>query len=47
MTANATRSAEQECLEAGMNDFLAKPLSRHKLAAMLEQWLPQTAVDPS
>ena len=47
MTANATRSAEQECLEAGMNDFLAKPLNRHKLAAMLEQWLPQTAVDPS
>ncbi|MEI7957319.1 MAG: ATP-binding protein, partial [Verrucomicrobiota bacterium] len=47
MTANAMATAEQECLEAGMNDFLPKPLDRHKLAAMLEQWLPQTAVDPS
>jgi CheY-like chemotaxis protein len=28
------------CLEAGMDDFLAKPLRLDVLRAVLERWLP-------
>jgi CheY-like chemotaxis protein len=29
------------CLEAGMDDFLAKPLRLDTLRAMLDRWLPE------
>lgn len=38
MTANAMDSDRQACLEAGMDDFLAKPIDRHRLAAILARW---------
>ena len=38
MTANAMKEDEQKCLDAGMDDYLAKPVSKAKLAAMLERW---------
>ncbi|TVQ98790.1 MAG: response regulator [Desulfovibrionales bacterium] len=44
MTANAMQGDREKCLEAGMNDYLAKPISPTALADMLEKWLP--AVDP-
>jgi len=44
MTANATQSSQQDCLDAGMNDHISKPLKPHMLATVLEQWLPQTPV---
>ncbi len=47
MTANAAGSDRQDCLEAGMNDYLSKPLNPEMLAAMLVQWLPQAPVYPS
>lgn len=40
MTANAFAEDRERCLLAGMNDFMAKPVDRHKLAAMLAKWLP-------
>jgi signal transduction histidine kinase/CheY-like chemotaxis protein len=40
MTANAFAEDRERCLNAGMNDFMAKPIDRHKLAAMLAKWLP-------
>ncbi len=39
LTANAMRGDREKCLEAGMNDFLTKPIQPHHLQAMLERWL--------
>ncbi len=43
MTANAMKSDEEACRAAGMNDYLAKPISAAGLAAMLEKWLAPPA----
>jgi CheY-like chemotaxis protein len=43
MTANAMKSDEEACLDAGMNDYLAKPISAAGLAAMVKKWLPPAA----
>ncbi|MGE5476049.1 MAG: ATP-binding protein [Bacteroidales bacterium] len=38
MTANAMSGDRAQCLAAGMNDYIAKPIDRAKLAALLERW---------
>ncbi|SDX67157.1 PAS domain S-box-containing protein [Allochromatium warmingii] len=43
MTANAFESDRQQCLEAGMNDHLAKPIEPEQLTATLVRWLPRAA----
>ncbi|MEH1912007.1 MAG: GAF domain-containing protein [Nostoc sp.] len=38
MTANAMKEDEEMCLNAGMDDYLSKPVFKEKLAAILEHW---------
>ena len=42
MTANAFEEDRQLCLEAGMNDFVPKPVSPRDLFETLLRWLPET-----
>jgi len=41
MTANAVRGDRERCLQAGMNDYIAKPVSRADLVRALDAWLPK------
>ncbi len=39
-TANAMKSDEEECINAGMDDFITKPISPQNLEKVLSRWLP-------
>ena len=45
LTADASESHRQRCREAGMDDFLSKPLTLFELFETLARWLPR-AVEP-
>jgi signal transduction histidine kinase/FixJ family two-component response regulator len=38
LTANAMVGDREQCLAAGMDDFLSKPFQLHQLAGMIERW---------
>lgn len=40
MTANAAEGDRERCLQAGMDDYLPKPITRDMLADLLRRWLP-------
>jgi CheY-like chemotaxis protein/HPt (histidine-containing phosphotransfer) domain-containing protein/two-component sensor histidine kinase len=40
ITADALKGTAQKCFDAGMNDYLTKPIELHELRAMLSKWLP-------
>jgi CheY-like chemotaxis protein len=40
MTANALKSDEERCLDAGMNGFVLKPVEKDKLSAMIASMFP-------
>jgi CheY-like chemotaxis protein/HPt (histidine-containing phosphotransfer) domain-containing protein len=42
MTANVTKEDRQACMDAGMNDYLAKPIRVHELVAALNKALSLT-----
>jgi PAS domain S-box-containing protein len=45
MTANALQGDREKCLEAGMNDYVSKPVSPQVLAVRLEKWLPKDKIE--
>jgi PAS domain S-box-containing protein len=49
MTANAMKEDQQMCIDAGMDDYLSKPVIKEKLAAALDRWsmliLPRQTFD--
>ena len=42
LTANAFEEDRKRCLDAGMNDFVTKPISTTRLRTALERWNPGT-----
>jgi CheY-like chemotaxis protein len=43
MTAHAVQSARAQCMAAGMDDYLAKPMKQEALATILSYWLAKNA----
>jgi CheY-like chemotaxis protein/HPt (histidine-containing phosphotransfer) domain-containing protein len=41
LTANVMKGEKEKCLEAGMSDYLAKPIHKKSLALVLQKWLPE------
>jgi len=44
MTAHALQGDRELCLEAGMNDFISKPITPDMLIRVLQKWLPNKNV---
>ncbi len=47
LTANAMKGDLEICLEAGMDDYVTKPLDRQQLFHTLRKWLPSAPPTPS
>jgi HPt (histidine-containing phosphotransfer) domain-containing protein len=43
MTAHAMQGDREHCIEAGMSDYLSKPMSPQALAEVLARWLPKSS----
>jgi HPt (histidine-containing phosphotransfer) domain-containing protein len=46
MTANALPADRQRCLDAGMDDYIAKPILPVSVQQLIERWAPQRAPGP-
>ena len=46
MTANALEGDREKCLEAGMDDYIAKPINQTDIVDIIEKWLPKGSDRP-
>ena len=47
LTASSMKGDREKCIQAGMSDFLAKPVLKRELAEMVTRWMTRTMVDES
>ena len=47
ITANALKGDREKCLAAGADDYIAKPLKKHNLLAMIDKWVDAPPTDAS
>ena len=41
LTAKAMKDDQEQCLAAGANDYMAKPLDVQKLLSLVRVWMPR------
>jgi CheY-like chemotaxis protein/HPt (histidine-containing phosphotransfer) domain-containing protein len=46
MTANAMKGDRERCLEAGMDDYISKPVRFEDLQMALQRWAPRESIAP-
>ncbi len=46
VTANAIKGDVEKCLQAGMDDYVAKPISQEDLAMKIAKWMSSRSLDP-
>lgn len=44
VTADAMKGARERCMDAGMNDYISKPIDTEKLMAVIKTWVPNQSV---
>ncbi|MCP4312896.1 MAG: response regulator, partial [Bacteroidetes bacterium] len=47
MTANAMKGDREKCLEAGMDDYISKPINRQEFTKVIKQYLYNREVHPA
>jgi CheY-like chemotaxis protein len=47
MTAHAMKGDRERCIEAGMDDYIAKPIQPKRFFEVMKAFLPESSSDPN